>query len=74
MKLKLHNKTIEIVDIEMGGVDTGDWGDFSDAFIAEASEQLADGTFRDLTEDECAYLTEENPVEVNGLAMEWALP
>ena len=74
MKLKLNKKEIEVVDIEMDGVDVGDWGDFSDAFIAEASEQLADGSFRDLTEDECFQLAEENPYKVNELAMEWALP
>lgn len=74
MKLKLNNKKIEIVDIEMDGVCTGDWGDFSDAFIAEAFEQLADGSFRSLSEDECAQITEENPCEVNELAMEWATP
>ncbi len=74
MKLKLHGKKLEIVDIEIDGVDTGDWGDFSDAFIAEASEQLADGTFRDLTEEECEQLTWENSREVNELAMEAALP
>ena len=72
MKIKLNKKEIEVVDIEMDGVNVDDWGDFSDAFIAEASEQLADGSFHDLTEDECAQLTEENPCQVNELAMEWA--
>jgi len=74
MKLKLNGKELEIVDIAIDGVDTGDWGDFCDAFIAEASEQLADGSFRDLSDDECEQLTWENPYEVNELAMEAALP
>ncbi len=57
----------DVEDIQIEGVDTNDYPEFSDAFIAYAFNKLYD---RECTEDECIYLTETYPETVNELAYE----
>ncbi len=48
----INGKTIETSSIEIEGIDTKDYPDFSDAFVVSA--KFKDGS--DLTEDECDEL------------------
>lgn len=49
----------KICDIELDGIDTRDYPDFCDAFIASANYEYAPGEFRELTEDELQALNED---------------
>ena len=59
-------KTLNIQTVQIEGVDTNDYPDFCDAFIAYA--EWNDGTI--LTEDECEWQTNMHPDIVNQLATE----
>lgn len=49
-----------VYDIEVEDVDTGDYPDFSDAFISYATYKEDNGTYRELTDEELEYLNEEH--------------
>lgn len=51
----------KIVDVEVENIDSSDYPDFSDAFIARASLNLGACQFRDLTEKELEWLNTEKP-------------
>lgn len=50
----------KVHDIEVDGIDTRDYPDFCDAFIAYATIELEDGTFRDATDVELDTLNEDS--------------
>jgi len=50
----------KVHDIEVDGIDTRDYPDFCDAFIAHATIELEDGTFRDATDAELDELNEDS--------------
>ena len=50
--------TNDIISYEIGGVDTNDYPDFSDAYIYDVKIETKDG-FRDLTEEEVDALPYE---------------
>ena len=50
----------KIHDIEVDGIDTRDYPDFCDAYIASATIENEDGTFRDATEDEVEEMNEDS--------------
>ena len=62
-------KIEEVYDIEISGVDPGDYPDFCDAFIASAYYQG-----RECTEEELEYLQDTYPELVNELAFESLIP
>jgi hypothetical protein len=45
--------------IEVDGIDTRDYPDFCDAYIAGATIELEDGTFRDATDEELDELNSD---------------
>ena len=49
----------KVHDIEVDGIDTRDYPDFCDAYIAGATIELEEGTFRDATEAELEELSED---------------
>ncbi len=49
----------KIHDIEVDGIDTRDYPDFCDAYIASATIENEDGTFRDATDDEIEEMNED---------------
>lgn len=49
----------KVHDIEVDGIDTRDYPDFCDAFIAHATIELENGTFRDATDAEVEELNED---------------
>ena len=51
----------KIAEIEIDGIDHSDYPDYSDAYISFVLLELEDGKFRELTEEECNQLQEENP-------------
>ncbi len=64
-----HINIKEVDNIIIEGVDSGDYPDFCDAFIASA-----DYNGRECTEDELEYLTAHYPEKVNELAFESLIP
>ena len=50
----------KVHDIEVDGIDTRDYPDFCDAYIAGATIELEDGTFRDATDAELDELNEDS--------------
>lgn len=70
MKLYLNTRQIDTDSIVMEGVDTKDYPDFCDAYVAEA--YFSDGG--QLSDDELDQLTEEYPGFVNEWAFESQLP
>ena len=48
-----------VVDVELDGVDFGDYPDFCDAYISRAYYEKDDGTFRELTDDEYDEVNED---------------
>lgn len=50
----------KIHDIEVDGIDTRDYPDFCDAYIASATIENEDGTFRDATDDEIEEMNEDS--------------
>lgn len=60
MKLKIMNINLkDLSDIEIEGIDTKDYPDFCDAFVAGGLRKLKNGKYRKLTEKECNYLSDE---------------
>ena len=57
----------EIVDIEIDGVDSGDYPKFCDAYVSGA---VWGDTMEDLTEDELDEFTDDNYELVNEMAFE----
>lgn len=53
-------EVIGFVDIEVDGINTRDYPDFVDAYVASASAELEDGSFRDATEVELQELSEDS--------------
>jgi hypothetical protein len=49
----------KVHDIEVNGIDTRDYPDFCDAYIAGATIELEDGTFRDATDEELDELNSD---------------
>jgi len=49
----------KVHDIEVDGIDTRDYPDFCDAYIASATIENEDGTFRDATDDEIEEMNED---------------
>ena len=49
----------KVHDIEGDGIDTRDYPDFCDAYIAGATIELEDGTFRDATDEELDELNSD---------------
>jgi hypothetical protein len=49
----------KVHDIEVDGIDTRDYPDFCDAYIAGATIELEDGTFRDATDEELDELNSD---------------
>lgn len=68
MKLQLNGRSV--VDIEVDGVDTGDYPDFCDAYFSHAVWQ---DTGEDLTEDQLIELQDKYPEVVNEMAFEFYL-
>ena len=54
-------KLSQLVDIEVDGIDTRDFPDFCDAFIASGAVETWDGEYRELTEEELDWLNNECP-------------
>ena len=50
----------KVHDIEVDGIDTRDYPDFCDAYIAGATIELEDGTFRDATDEELDLLNDDS--------------
>ena len=50
----------KIHDIEVDGIDTRDYPDFCDAYIASATIENEDGTFRDATDSELDEMNEDS--------------
>ena len=59
----------DVEDIEIEGVDSGDYPDFCDAFISSAYYQN-----RECTEAELEYLMDQYPEVVNELAFQSLIP
>ena len=68
MNLQLNGRSV--VDIEVDGVDTGDYPDFCDAYFSHAVWQ---DTGEDLTEDQLIELQDKYPEVVNEMAFEFYL-
>jgi hypothetical protein len=49
----------KVHDIQVNGIDTRDYPDFCDAYIAGATIELEDGTFRDATDAELDELNSD---------------
>ena len=49
----------KISNVQVGGVDMADYPDFCDAYIASATIENEDGTFRDATDDEIEEMNED---------------
>lgn len=64
-------KIEEVEDLEVDGVDSRDYPDFCDAYIMRGI-YIAEN--RELTEEECQYLTETYPEKVNEMAYESLIP
>jgi len=58
---KLNFKLEQLTDIEIEGIDTRDYPDFCDAFIASAAVEIRDGEYRELTDQELDDLNDEHP-------------
>ena len=52
-------KLSQLVDIEVDGIDTSDFPDFCDAFIASAAVETWDGEYRELTDEEIDWINDE---------------
>jgi hypothetical protein len=66
MKKLINNKAVDMSCIEIDGIDTTDYPDFSDAYISSAI--FEDGT--ELTVDELQLLQEELYYDMNEMIME----
>ena len=62
-------KIEDVYELEVDGVDSGDYPDFCDAYFSNGK---IDG--RDLTEDELDYLSEEYPEKLSEMAFEYYIP
>ena len=52
----INNKKVDIDTIEVDGIDKEDYPDFCDAYVSNASYKD-----RELTEEECIQLQDDNP-------------
>jgi hypothetical protein len=59
--------TSKVADVEMEDIDPHDYPDFSDAFISDASYQMADGTYRQMTDKELEILNEDGDFVYNSI-------
>ena len=59
--MNIANQLTAIVDIEVDGIDTRDYPDFCDAFIASAAIETRDGEYRELTDEELDYINDNCP-------------
>ena len=66
MEIRINNKIVDMSCIEIDGIDTTDYPDFSDAYISSAI--FEDGT--ELTVDELELLQEELYYDMNEMIME----
>ena len=66
---ELHIKMSEVDNIVIEGVNSWDYPDFCDAFIASADYQN-----RNCTEQELEYIMEHYPERVNELAFQSLIP
>ena len=66
MEIRINNKIVDMSCIEIDGIDTTDYPDFSDAYISSAI--FEDGT--ELTVDELELLQEELYYDLNEMIME----
>jgi len=64
--MNLNGKKIDKPSLEIDGVDSSDYPDFSDAYFSAAF--FTDG--EELTEEELQELTESYPEELNEMAFE----
>ena len=59
--MNIANQLTAIVDIEVDGIDTRDYPDFCDAFIASAAIETRDGEYRELIDEELDYINDNCP-------------
>jgi len=57
--MKIDLDISKVVDVEFDGIYHSDCPDYCDAYITKASYKNDDGSYRDLTEDECQWLQDE---------------